>query len=113
MTFTLYNRNLCSFQGFEENFNDGQRNDQDSTQVDVLHNYNWFDDIDVSERYNCDDNDADDVDDDDIVIVITFVSSRDMGELDEVASLAERGALMYRQVNRGDNCNRNALLTLY
>ena len=24
--------------------------------------------------------------------------SRDMGELDEVASLAERGALMYRQV---------------
>ena len=32
-----------------------------------------------------------------------MILSRDMGELDEVASLAERGALMYRQVDeRGD-----------
>ena len=29
---------------------------------------------------------------------MTIMLSRDMGELDEVASLAERGALMYRQV---------------
>ena len=74
--------------------------------IDVLRNCSWFDDIDVSERYYYeDDDDADDVDNEDMVIVLTFVSSRDMGELDEVASLAERGALMYRQVNRGDDCN--------
>ena len=73
---------------------------------DVLHNYSWIDDIDVSERYNYDDDDdANDVDNEDMVIVITFTLSRDMGELDEVASLAERGALMYRQVNWGEDCN--------
>ena len=31
-------------------------------------------------------------------VVDMLLLSRDMGELDEVASLAERGALMYRQV---------------
>ena len=40
-----------------------------------------------------------------MVIVIAFVLSRDMGELDEVASLAERGALMYRQVIGDEDCN--------
>ena len=45
------------------------------------------------------------------LIVMTSVLCRDMGELDEVASLAERGALMYRQVNRGGDCNQNTLLT--
>ena len=31
-------------------------------------------------------------------LMSTLTLFRDMGELDEVASLAERGALMYRQV---------------
>ena len=33
-----------------------------------------------------------------MTLMSTLTLSRDMGELDEVASLAERGALMYRQV---------------
>ena len=46
-----------------------------------------------------------------IVMVMTLLLFRDMGELDEVASLAERGALMYRQVNEEvDDCNGNILL---
>ena len=34
----------------------------------------------------------------DVLPLDMLLLSRDMGELDEVASLAERGALMYRQV---------------
>ena len=33
-----------------------------------------------------------------MTLMSTLTLFRDMGELDEVASLAERGALMYRQV---------------
>ena len=42
-------------------------------------------------------------------MVMTLLLLRDMGELDEVASLAERGALMYRQVNKEVDyyCNGN------
>ena len=71
--------------------------------------------VGISEGCNYDDAD-DDADNDDVndalnvilghdTYVMTLILFRDMGELDEVASLAERGALMYRQVSkRSDLC---------
>ena len=78
--------------------------------------------IGISEGCNYDDADNGDVNDSFNVILghDTYMLwhwhwFRDMGELDEVASLAERGALMYRQVSkRGDYASiKQIIWTIY